>query len=183
MGDTYDETRELAEFAWFVADDDRDPVVLIAGCGSATTVERLRANDVATYGFDASADAVDAVPEATRQWVIQADLRDQDVIETLREAFGVDEIDVLLTECMLSFLGPDEATEALGRIRKHPDIGVLLHKIRTDPPVEAQTGEIDATIMSPREWQAVCDPDEEDVWRDAVGRWELPPCGDGDSEL
>lgn len=177
MGERYDKTRELASFAEGIADEEREPVVVVAGCGTATTVDELREYGVAAYGFDTSRSILDAAGEPTREHLLEADLRDGDLVESLREAFGIDEIDVFVTECMLSFLDVDEANRALARIRETSGVGVLVHQVRTDPPAAAQKGEIDATIRSPGEWRAACDPEGADIWRDAMGRLELPVDG------
>ncbi|WP_222920155.1 methyltransferase domain-containing protein [Natrinema sp. SYSU A 869] len=180
MGERYDKERELAAFAEFVADADREPVVVVAGCGAGATVESLREYDVAAYGFDASQSILETAAPSTREWLLEADIRDEDLVTSLREAFGIDEIDIFVTECMLSFLDVDEATAALARIRETNGVGVVLHLVRIDPPVAAQEGEIDATILPPAEWQAACDPDGADIWRDALERLDLPPSETGD---
>ncbi|SEQ95641.1 class I SAM-dependent methyltransferase [Natrinema salaciae] len=177
MGERYDKIRELASFAETVADADRAPVVVVAGCGTATTVEALRERDVAAYGFDTSQSILETAAEPTREFLVEADLRDDDLVDTLRETFDIDEIDVLVTECMLSFVPVDEAESALARIRETNGVGVLLHQVRSDPPAAAQKGEIDATILSPSEWRAACDPAGADVWRDAMERLDLPDDG------
>ncbi len=175
MTERYDEIGELAAFAEHVTAGDEDPVVVIAGCGKGETVENVRARGVTAYGFDTSGSMLETVEAPTREFLLEADLRDKDLVETLCETFEIDKIDVFLTECMLSFLSVEEAGEALRRIRTAPEVGVLLHKIRLDPPVQAQERMIDATILSPTEWQEACDPDGADIWRDAIERWDLPP--------
>lgn len=180
MGERYDRERELAAFAEFVADADREPVVVVAGCGAGATVESLREHDVAAYGFDASRSILKTAPPSTRERLLEADIRDEGLVASLREAFEIDEIDVFVTECMLSFLTVDEATAALGRLRSSSGVGAVLHLIRIDPPVAAQEGDIDATVLPPAEWRAACDPDGADIWRDAMERLDLPPSEPGD---
>ncbi|MDF9747581.1 class I SAM-dependent methyltransferase [Natrinema salsiterrestre] len=177
MGERYDEVGELASFAGTVATAERDPVVVIAGCGAGATIEGLREHDVAAYGFDTSRSALDAMDEATREWAIEADLRDDDLVASLREAFGIDGIDVFVTECVLSFLTVEEATDALAGIRDTDGVGVLAHRVRIDPPIAAQNGDIDATVLPPAKWQAACDPADADIWRDGLEQWKLPPSG------
>ncbi|ELY82590.1 class I SAM-dependent methyltransferase [Natrinema pallidum] len=180
MGENHDRVRALAAFAAFVADGDREPVVVVAGCGAGATVAELRADDVAAYGFDASPSILETAAPSTRERLLEADVRDDDLVASLREAFGIDEIDVFVTECMLSFLTVEEATAALDRLRSHDRVGTLLHLVRIDPPVAAQDGAIDATILPPAEWQAACDPDGQDIWRDAIGPLDLPPSDPSD---
>lgn len=174
MLESYDETRELAEFATAVAEGDRRPVVVVAGCGTATTVGGLRERGVDAYGFDAEGEILETADPSTRAHLLEADLRDEDLLETLEEAFGIDEIDLFVTECVLSFLTVEEARETLGRIRETRGVGRLLHRVRMDAPVSAQLGEIDVTVLTPEEWRDACDPDGEDVWRDGFEPWDLP---------
>ncbi|ELY65024.1 methyltransferase domain-containing protein [Natrinema versiforme] len=174
MGERFDNVRELAAFAKAVADAEREPVVVVAGCGAGATVKRLCEHDVAAYGFDASGSVLETAEPQVRERLREADIRDEDLIPSLREAFGIDAIDVFVTECMLSFLSLGEAKETLARIRETDGVGTLIHQVRIDPPVAAQEGEVDATILPPAEWQAECDPDDEDVWRDAMERLDLP---------
>lgn len=174
MGERFDKISELAAFAEAVADAEREPVVVIAGCGAGTTVEQLCEHDVAAYGFDASQSVLETAVPQIRERLLEADIRDEGLIASLREAFGIDAIDVFVTECMLSFLSLEEAREMLARIRETDGVGTLVHQVRIDPPVAAQEGEIDATILSPAEWRAECDPDGEDIWRDALERLDLP---------
>ncbi|MBZ6494797.1 class I SAM-dependent methyltransferase [Natrinema longum] len=177
MGERYDSVRELATVADSRVDAERAPVVVIAGCGAGTTVAQLREYDVDAYGFDSSPTVLETAPSPVRERLLEADLRDEDLVASLREAFGIDEIDVFVTESLLSFLTIEEATTALARIRETDGVGTLVHQVRIDPPVAAQEGEIDVTIMPPAEWQAACDPDGEDVWRDPMERLDLPPDG------
>lgn len=174
MGERFDKERELAAFTEAVADAERAPVVVVAGCGAGATVEQLREYDVAAYGFDASRSVLETAEPRTRERLLEADIRDEDLIQSLREAFEIDAIDVFVTECMLSFLTLEEARETLARIRETDGVGTLIHQVRIDPPVAAQEGEIDATILPAAEWRAACDPDGEDIWRDALERLDLP---------
>ncbi|MFC6716427.1 class I SAM-dependent methyltransferase [Natrialbaceae archaeon GCM10025810] len=182
MIESYDDTEELADFAAAVAGDDRAPVVVIAGCGTAPTVTGLRERGVDAYGFDAEPEILETADPATREFLVEADLRDEALLETLRDAFGIDEIDLFVTECMLSFLTVDEARTALARIREAPGVGRLVHRVRMDPPVSAQLGEIDVTILTPEEWREACDPDGADVWRDGFEPWNLPTLEDADPD-
>ncbi|QCS43923.1 methyltransferase domain-containing protein [Natrinema versiforme] len=174
MGERFDKVREIATFAEAVADADREPVVVVAGCGAGATVEGLREHGVTAYGFDASQSILETAEPEIRERLLEADIRDEDLIQSLREAFEIDVIDVFVTECMLSFLTLEEARETLARIRETDGVGTLIHQVRIDPPVAAQEGEIDAMILPPAEWQAACDPDGEDIWRDALERLDLP---------
>lgn len=175
MGERHDEAEELADFATLRADPDETPVIVIAGCGTATTVEKLREYGVDAYGFDISSDILDAADEQIREFLTEVDIRDDNLVESLCSEFEVDRIDILVTECMLSFLSVGEAQRTLAQLRDAPNVGVLAHRLQRDAPAAAQEGEIDATLMPLEEWQETCDPNNDDIWRDSLARWNLPP--------
>ncbi len=145
----------------------RPPTVVIAGCGGAQTVTALCEHGIDAYGFDSSPSILATVPASTRNRLLETDLREEGVIERLCERFGLEGIDLFVTECMLSFLSVEEAATSLGRIRNEPRVGQLLHRVRLDPPVAAQEGALEVTILTPEAWQEACDPEGHDVWREA----------------
>ncbi len=145
----------------------RPPTVVIAGCGGAQTVTALCEHGIDAYGFDRSPSILATVPAPTRNRLLEGDIRDQQLIETLCERFELERIDLFVTECMLSFLSVEEAATSLERIRNEPRVGQLLHRVQLDPPVAAQEGDLEVTILTPEAWQQACDLEERDLWREA----------------
>ncbi len=147
--------------------DRQPPTVVIAGCGGAQTVTALCEHGIDAYGFDSEPSILATVPGPTRSRLLEADLRDQGVVERLCAHFELERIDLFVTECMLSFLSIEEATTSLERIRNESRVGQLLHRVRLDPPVAAQEGDLEVTILTPEAWQEACDPEGRDRWREA----------------
>lgn len=168
MGSRVSPTEELAEYAASRADT-ADPTVVVAGCGRAVTVAELLEHGVDAYGFDIAAEPL-AAAAAPRDRLLQCDLRDPALLERLRSDLGIDHVDVLYTEQVLSLLSPTEADRVTKRLREADAIDRCVHRIAPAAPVGAQTGEIEATVRSVREWRAAVDPNGEDVWLSGADR-------------
>ncbi|MDQ2049332.1 class I SAM-dependent methyltransferase [Natronolimnohabitans sp. A-GB9] len=162
MGRTVSPTADLARYAAERAAP-AEPTVVVAGCGRADTVAALLEHGIDAYGFDIEVEALDAAA-VPRDRLLECDLREPDLVETLRTQFAIDHVDVCYTEQVLSLLSPDDAERVIERLRAADAIGQCVHRIAAVPPVGAQTGEFEATVRSVGEWQAACDPDGEDVW-------------------
>ncbi|ELY60933.1 hypothetical protein [Natronolimnohabitans innermongolicus] len=162
MGSFVSPSAELARYATDRAAPD-DPVVVVAGCGSAGTVADLLERGVDAYGFDLEAEPL-AEADVSSARLHRCDLRDEDLLERLRAAFDIDRIHVCYTERVLSILTPSEAATVTARLRAADAVDHCVHRIAEIPPVGHQRGEFEATIRAPDEWRAACDPDGEDLW-------------------
>ncbi len=147
---------ELAAFARHLT---TNPVVCIAGCGRGHSIVRLREHGVTAYGFDYSQDILDTCL-ADDTYTTQADLRDPNLVNKLTAAFDEHRFDLVVLECVLSLLTPDDVQAAVTHLREDDRVGHLLYRMH--PP--GALDEARHTIKSIPDWQDLCDPDGDDHW-------------------
>lgn len=133
--------------------------VVVAGCGYGGSVKKFRDRGHEAYGFDVSTDALSKSP--VPEYVTVSDVRDPGVLSHVRSTYGLSNIDLVVTEKLLSCLEPHEARAACRRLRREAD---LEHYVM--PKHVINPGH--HTRLTLEEWTELCDPNGHDEWYDAM---------------